>query len=49
MVLGPSGRVAPQPTARAGRAALHARRALRAVAQLAPAPSVVARSVLSPV
>lgn len=42
VVLGPAGRVAAQPAARAGRAPLHARRALGALAQPASAPAVVA-------
>lgn len=45
MVQRPAGRGAAEPAARAGRAALHARRALRAVAQPAPAPPLVAPQV----
>ena len=42
MVLGPDGPGAAQPAAGAGRAAVHARRALRALAQPTPAQTVVA-------
>lgn len=46
MVLGPAGHVAAVVAAGAGRAALYARRAFRALAQPTPTPALVAaRSV----
>lgn len=46
MVLGPAGRGAAEPAAGAGRAALHARRALRALTQPAPQPPLVSTGEL---